>query len=75
MVNQNVQDKLKRFQDTRNKEHELAQKQIKELRGNLSKHQSKTKDTLKIEIHELKKTTQIIKEDLNKDMENLRRKN
>jgi hypothetical protein len=29
---------------------------------------------LKKEIHELKKTTQNIKEELNKDMENLRKK-
>jgi hypothetical protein len=39
------------------------------------KHQSETKDTIKREIHELKRTTQIVKEELNKDMENLRRKN
>jgi hypothetical protein len=29
MVNQNVQDTLKKFQDTKNKEHEKTQKQIK----------------------------------------------
>jgi hypothetical protein len=32
MVNQNVQDALKKFQDTKNKEHEKTQKQINELR-------------------------------------------
>jgi hypothetical protein len=32
MVNQNVQVALKEFQDTKNKEHEKTQKQIKELR-------------------------------------------
>jgi microcompartment protein CcmL/EutN len=47
MVNQNVQDALKKFQDTTNKEHERTQKQIKELREDLSKHQSETKDTIK----------------------------
>jgi hypothetical protein len=43
MVNQNVQDALKKFQDTKNKEHEKAQKQIKELRMDFNKHQSETK--------------------------------
>jgi hypothetical protein len=75
IVNQNVQDALKKFQDTKNKEHEMTQKQIKELKENFNKHQSETKDTIKREIHELKRTTQIIKEELNKDMENLTRKN
>jgi hypothetical protein len=32
IVNQNVKDTLKKFQDTNNKEHEMTQKQIKELR-------------------------------------------
>jgi hypothetical protein len=32
MVKQNLQDALKKFQDTKNKEHEITQKQIKELR-------------------------------------------
>jgi hypothetical protein len=72
MVNQNVQDALKKFQNTKNKEHEMTQKQIKELWEDLNKHQSETKDTIKREIHELKRTTKIIKE-VNKDLENLRR--
>jgi hypothetical protein len=42
MVNQNVQNALKIFQDTKNKEHEKIQKQINELRGALNKHQSET---------------------------------
>jgi hypothetical protein len=46
----------------------MTQKQIKELRKDLNKHQSETKNILKREIHELKRTTQIIKEELNKDM-------
>jgi hypothetical protein len=50
-------------------------KQIKELREDLNKHQSETKDTIKKEKHELKMTAQIKKEELNKDKENLRRKN
>jgi hypothetical protein len=32
VVNQNVQDALKKFQDIKNKEHEKTQKQINELR-------------------------------------------
>jgi hypothetical protein len=33
MVNQNVQDALKKFQDTKNKEHEKTQKQTNEHGG------------------------------------------
>jgi hypothetical protein len=75
MVNQNVQDALQKCQDTKNKEDEMTQKQIKELREDLNRHQNETKYTIKREMHELKRTAQIIKEDLNKGMENLRRKN
>jgi hypothetical protein len=39
-----------------------------------SKHQSETKDTIKKERYDLKMTTQNIKEELSKDMENLRKK-
>jgi hypothetical protein len=53
----------------------LTRKQRKELREDYNKHQSETKDTIKREVHELKRTTQIIKEELNKDMENITRKN
>jgi uncharacterized membrane-anchored protein YhcB (DUF1043 family) len=47
MINQNIQDALKKFQDTKNKELEKTQKQINELRDDLFKHQSETKDTTK----------------------------
>jgi hypothetical protein len=47
-----------------NKEHEMTEKQIRELRENPNKHQSETKDTIEREIHELKRTTQNIKEKL-----------
>jgi hypothetical protein len=47
IFNQNVQDALKKFQDTKNKEHEKTQKQISELREDFNKHQSETKDTIK----------------------------
>jgi predicted transcriptional regulator len=38
IVNQNVQDALKKFQDTKNKEHEKTQKTINELRQDFNKH-------------------------------------
>jgi hypothetical protein len=38
MVNQNVQEALKKFQENKNKEYEKPQKQINELIGALSKH-------------------------------------
>jgi hypothetical protein len=50
IVNQNAQDALKKFQNTKNKEHEKTQKQIKELREDFNKHHSETKDTIKIDI-------------------------
>jgi uncharacterized protein YejL (UPF0352 family) len=45
-VNQNVQDVLKKFQDTKSKEYEKTQKQINELIGVLNKHQSETENTI-----------------------------
>jgi hypothetical protein len=38
MVIQNVQDALKKFQDTKKKEQVRTQKQINEVRGTLNKH-------------------------------------
>jgi hypothetical protein len=38
MVNQNVQNALKKFEGTKNKEHEKTQKQINELRENFNEH-------------------------------------
>jgi hypothetical protein len=49
MVDQKVQDALKKYQDTKNKEHEKTQKQINELREDFNKHQSETKNTIKKE--------------------------
>jgi hypothetical protein len=54
MVNQNVQETLKKFQDTKNKEYKKTQKQINELIGPLNKHQSETENTINREINELK---------------------
>jgi uncharacterized protein YukE len=39
MVNQNIQEALKKFQGNKNKEYEKTQKQINELIGALNKHQ------------------------------------
>jgi hypothetical protein len=47
MVNQNVQGTLKKFQDTKNEEHEKTQKQINGLRDNPNKHQCEGKDIIK----------------------------
>jgi hypothetical protein len=44
MFKQNVQDALKKFQETKYKENEMAQKQIKEVREDLNNHQSETKE-------------------------------
>jgi hypothetical protein len=41
MVNQNVQEALKIFQDIKNKDYTKTQKQIIELTGALNKHQVK----------------------------------
>jgi uncharacterized protein involved in exopolysaccharide biosynthesis len=40
MVNKNIQEALKKFQDAKNKEYEKTQKQINELIGTLNKHQN-----------------------------------
>jgi ribosomal protein L1 len=53
-VNQNVQEALKKFQDTKNKEDEKTQKQINELIGALNKHESKIENNINREINELK---------------------
>jgi hypothetical protein len=40
MVNQNVEEALKKFQDNKNKEYEKTQKQINKIIGALNKHQN-----------------------------------
>jgi methionyl-tRNA synthetase len=54
MVNQNVQETLKKFQDNKNKEYEKTQKQINELIRALNKHQSETENTINREVNELR---------------------
>jgi hypothetical protein len=46
MVNKNVQEDLKKFQDTKNKEYKKTGKQINELKVALNKHQSETEKTI-----------------------------
>jgi hypothetical protein len=43
MVNQNVQETLRKFKDNKNREFEKAQEQIKETIAALYKHQSEKK--------------------------------
>jgi molecular chaperone DnaK (HSP70) len=54
MVSQNVQEALKIFQDTKNKEYKKTQKQINDLIGALSKNQTETENTINRELNELK---------------------
>jgi hypothetical protein len=75
MVNQNVQGALKKFQDNKNKEYEKTQKQINEIIGALNKYKSETENTTNRGINELRIKTDNIKEEVNHDMENLRKKN
>jgi hypothetical protein len=51
MVNQNVQEALKIFQDTKNKEYKKTQEQINKIIRALNKHQSKTQITINREIN------------------------
>jgi tRNA nucleotidyltransferase/poly(A) polymerase len=74
MVIQNVQDVLKKFQDTKNKEYKKTQKQINELIGTLIKHQIETENTINRVINELKKKIDNIKDEVTHDMKNLRKK-
>jgi broad specificity polyphosphatase/5'/3'-nucleotidase SurE len=73
MVNQNVQETLKKFQDNKNREYEKAQEWIKETIEALYKHQSETQNTINREINELRKKIDNIK--VTHDMENFRKKN
>jgi hypothetical protein len=75
MVNQNVQEALKKFQDNKSREFEKTQKQINEIIGALNKHQNETESTLNREINELWLKIDNIKEEVTHDMENLTKKN
>jgi acetolactate synthase small subunit len=68
MVTQTIQDALKKFQDTKNKEYKKTQKQINKLIGALNKNQSETENTINREINELKVKIENIKEEVTHDM-------
>jgi uncharacterized membrane protein len=46
MVNQNIQEALKKFQEDKNKQSEKTQRQINEIIGALNKHQTETESTI-----------------------------
>jgi NAD(P)H-dependent FMN reductase len=50
MVNQNVQEALKKFQDNKNKEYETTQKKLNEIIEALNKHQTETETIANREI-------------------------
>jgi molecular chaperone DnaK (HSP70) len=60
MVNQNVQETLKKFQDNKNTEVEKAKEEIKETIEALYKHQSETKNTINKEINELRTQSRLL---------------
>jgi hypothetical protein len=61
MVNQNVQEALKKFQDNKTQEYQKTQEQIHETIGALNKHQTETKITISSEINELRQKLAILK--------------
>jgi hypothetical protein len=75
MVKHNVQETLKKFQDSKNREFEKAQEQITETIEALYKCQSETKNMISKRINELRIKIENIKEEATQDMENLRKKN
>jgi paraquat-inducible protein B len=74
MVNQNVQEALKKFQDNTNKDYEKTQKQINKIIGALNKPQTETEITINREINEIRAKIDNIKEAVTHNMENLRKK-
>jgi polyhydroxyalkanoate synthesis regulator phasin len=75
MVNQNIQEILKRFQDNKNKECEKTHThKINEIIGTLNKHQRETENTINREINELRMKIDNIKEEVTHDMKNLRKR-
>jgi ElaB/YqjD/DUF883 family membrane-anchored ribosome-binding protein len=63
------------FKTPKKRQYEKTQKQINELIGALSKHQSETENNINREINELKAKIDNIKEEVTHNMENLRKKN
>jgi hypothetical protein len=52
MVNKNIQEALRKFQDNKTQEYQKTQKQINEIIGALNKHQTQTMITKNREINE-----------------------
>jgi chromosome segregation ATPase len=75
MVNQNVQEALKKFQDNKNKEYERIQKQTNEIIGALNKLQTETENTINRDVNELRMKIDNIKEKVTHNMENCQKKN
>jgi hypothetical protein len=75
MVNQNIQEALKKFQDNKSKEYEKTQKQINEIIGAQNEHPTVTKITINREINELRAKIDKIKEEVTHHMEKPREKN
>jgi chromosome segregation ATPase len=75
MVNQNVHEALKKFQEDKNKEYEKTQKQINEIIESLNKSQTETETTTNRKMNELRSKIDNIKEEVIHDKENLRKKN
>jgi hypothetical protein len=73
MIDQNIQEVLKKFQDNKNKEYEKTQKPIIFL-GALKKYQSETENTTNREINELRMKVANIKGEVTHDIDNLRKK-
>jgi predicted nucleic acid-binding protein len=74
MVNQNVKEALKRFQDNKTQEYQKTQKQVNEIIGALNKHQTETEITISREINELRTKIDNTKEEVIHDMEILKKK-
>jgi hypothetical protein len=74
MVNQNIEEALKIFQDKKNKKYEKTQKQINAIVGSLNKHQSETENTINRQINELRMKINH-KREVTHCMKNLRKKN
>jgi uncharacterized protein Yka (UPF0111/DUF47 family) len=69
MVNQNIQEALKKLQDNKIKEYEKTQKQINEIIGTLNKYQTEKEITINREINELRTKIDNIKKEVIHDME------
>jgi chromosome segregation ATPase len=75
MVNQNVQETLKKFQDNKNREFKEGKEKIKETKEALYKHQSETEYMINKQINELWTKIDDIKEEETQDMDYFRKKN